>query len=61
MNITIEQKKQKAVEIMSDTTIQHRLSAIILEDEMVSSINDVHRVFKTDMTTPFKTVFKWNM
>ncbi|WP_040195661.1 alcohol dehydrogenase catalytic domain-containing protein [Candidatus Soleaferrea massiliensis] len=52
---------EKAVEIMSDTEIQRRLSSIILEDDRVASVSDLHRVFKTDMTTPFKTVFKWNM
>ena len=27
----------------------------------VYSIEDIHRVFRTDLNTPFKTVFKWKM
>ncbi|MBQ2676710.1 MAG: alcohol dehydrogenase catalytic domain-containing protein [Clostridia bacterium] len=52
---------EKAVEIMSDVNVQHRLSAIILEDDGVREVKDLHRVFETDMTTAFKTVFKWDM
>ncbi|MGN0565794.1 MAG: alcohol dehydrogenase catalytic domain-containing protein [Candidatus Limousia pullorum] len=52
---------EKAIAMMSDKDIQTRLSSIIQEDEAVCTIKDIHRVFETDLTTPFKTVFKWNI
>ncbi|VEG71532.1 D-xylulose reductase [[Pasteurella] aerogenes] len=52
---------EKAVEMMSNKRIQNRLKNIIFEDEPVKNINDIYRVFDTDLTTSFKTVFKWNM
>jgi len=27
----------------------------------VKNINDIHRVFATDLNTAFKTVFKWEI
>lgn len=50
-----------AVEIMKDKKVQNRLKVIIFEDEPVCSIGDLHRTFSRDLSTPFKTVFKWNM
>lgn len=52
---------EKAVEFLNDPTFQRRIGRIIYEDEAVSSISDIHRVFETDLKTPFKTVFKWNL
>lgn len=52
---------EKAVELMEQPSFQRRLKMIIHEDAPVRSIGDIHRVFENDMTTPFKTVFKWEM
>ncbi len=52
---------EKAVEFLGDPVFQNRISRIIYEDEPVSSVSDIHRVFETDLKTPFKTVFKWNL
>lgn len=52
---------ENAVSFMEDQTFQKRLSVIIYEDDPVSNISDIQRVFATDLNTPFKTVFKWNM
>lgn len=52
---------KKAIKIMENSKVQKRLRSIIYEDSKVSSIKDIHRVFTTDLNTPFKTVFKWDM
>jgi len=52
---------EKALELMRDPTFMQRLEQILYEDKEVSSIDDIHRVFQTDLNTPFKTVFGWNM
>ena len=52
---------EKAVELLNVSTFQKRISRIIYEDDPVSSISDIHRIFETDLKTPFKTVFKWNL
>ncbi len=52
---------EKAIALMSGREMQTRLSSIIQEDEPVRTIKDIHRVFETDLTTPFKTVFRWNI
>ena len=52
---------EKAVEILSDESLQHRLKAIIFEDKPVKDIADIYRVFQSDLGTPFKTVFKWDL
>ena len=41
--------------------IRRRLGSIIYEDEPVRNIDDLHRVFATDLNTPFKTVFRWEI
>lgn len=51
----------RAVEYMSDRRFCRRLELIIYEDGKVSSIEDLHRVFRTDLNTPFKTVFEWGL
>lgn len=50
-----------AVRLMKDTKFQKRLFNIIAQDSDVKNIDDIHRVFNTDLNTPFKTVFKWEM
>lgn len=52
---------ERAVGLMSDVRVMRRLSAIITEEEAVSDIAGIHRVFQEDTYTPFKTVFKWNI
>lgn len=51
----------QAVELMRDRRFQRLLKVIIYEDEPVRSVNDIHRVFTTDVATPFKTVFRWEV
>ncbi len=50
---------EKAIEVMGKPGVQNRLSTIIHEDRSVSTVGDIHKVFEADLTTPFKTVFKW--
>lgn len=50
-----------AAKLLTIPKFQSRLSRIIFEDEPVKSISDIHRVFKTDLNTAFKTVFKWDL
>ena len=50
-----------AVELMSNQKFQRRLKVIIYEDKPVKNISDIYRVFQTDLATPFKTVFKWDI
>ncbi|MBQ6848084.1 MAG: alcohol dehydrogenase catalytic domain-containing protein [Clostridia bacterium] len=52
---------EKAVEILEKRDIQHRLRVIIFEDKPVKNIEDIYRVFQSDLATPFKTVFKWEV
>ena len=40
---------------------QKRIKIIISVYEPVRSIKDIIRVFGDDLTTPFKTVFKWDV
>lgn len=51
----------KAIEIMTNKQVQNRLSTIISYEGIVSSIADIHQIFREDLTTPFKTVFKWGL
>lgn len=52
---------EKAVELMETKDFQKRIKIIISQDEPVKSIKDIIRVFGNDLTTPFKTVFKWDV
>ena len=52
---------EKAVELMETKDFQKRIKIIISRDEPVKSIKDIIRVFGNDLTTPFKTVFKWDV
>lgn len=50
---------EEAVALMEDPVFSRRLQFILYEDEAVRQIADIHRVFATDLNTPFKTVFRW--
>lgn len=50
---------EKAAGYMKEIQFQRRIEKIIYEDEKVSSIDGLHRVFRTDLNTTFKTVFEW--
>ena len=52
---------QTAAQLMRRPEIAKRLKQIIYVDEPVRSIKDIKRVFATDVQTPFKTVFKWEL
>lgn len=52
---------ERAVSLMKEKPFQNRLSSILYEDKPVNSIDDMNRVFATDLNTPFKTVFRWNI
>lgn len=52
---------ENAVSYLENAKFQKRISRIICEDKAVKSVEDIHRVFKTDSNTPFKTVFKWDL
>lgn len=51
----------EAVNMMQIQRVRRRLGSIIYEDEPVRSMDDLHRVFETDLNTPFKTVFEWKL
>ena len=50
-----------AAKLLAIPKFQSRLSRIIFEDNPVKSISDIHRVFKNDLNTAFKTVFRWDL
>lgn len=50
---------EKTVEMLKNTKIQRRFGNIISEVVDVKSIDDIHKAFALDLTTPFKTVMKW--
>jgi len=52
---------EAAVKFMEQPEFNKRMDTIITEDAPVSCISDISRAFATDLTTPFKTVFKWNL
>lgn len=52
---------KKSIELLENKAFQNRIKTIIYEDEAVRCIDDIRRVFSTDMNSPFKTVFKWDM
>ena len=51
----------EAVKFLENQRFQNKIKRIIYEDSPVSSISDIHRVFKTDLNTSFKTDFKWDI
>ena len=50
-----------AIEMLENKRIQNRLKNIIYLEAPVCKVDDIHRVFATDLTTSFKTVFKWEI
>ena len=52
---------EKAVEMLSNKKFERRFKNIIYLETPVKNINDIHRVFATDLNTAFKTVFKWEV
>ena len=46
---------------MKDETFAGRLGMIVYEDKPVKTVQDIHRVFQTDLTNAFKTVFQWRL
>lgn len=50
-----------ALEVMKNPEVQSRLSKIICDTDPVCCVDDIHRVFGEDLSTPFKTVFRWNI
>ncbi len=52
---------ENAVKLLENPEFQKRIVRIVYEDDAVNSVAEIHRVFKTDLNTPFKTVFKWNL
>lgn len=52
---------QNAIEMMENQRIQNRLKNILYLDDKVEEVDDIYRVFSTDLSTPFKTVFKWDV
>ena len=52
---------ERAVEMLSNRRIQNRLKNILYLDSPIKTVEDIHRVFATDLTTSFKTIFKWDI
>ena len=52
---------EEAIAMMQQPKVQDRLNLIIFRDDPVRCIGDIHRVMANDLTTPFKTVFKWEI
>jgi len=52
---------KRAAEYMCIPEFQKRIESIIYEEEKVSSISDIHRAFRNDLDTMFKTVFEWDL
>lgn len=57
----LEEDFENAVNMLSNKKIQNRFKSIIFEDNVIRSTDDIHRFFKTDLNTPFKTVAKWEI
>lgn len=52
---------ERAAQLMKNDEFQKRLETIIYEDNKVTSVEDIYRVFQTDLSTTFKTVFEWDL
>lgn len=51
----------QASKYMKNPTFQRRIESIVFEDQKVTSIADIHRTFRNDLDTMFKTVFEWDL
>lgn len=51
----------EAASLMKSQEFCNRLRSIVYEDKPVESVEDIHRAFETDLSTPFKTVFEWRL
>jgi ribitol-5-phosphate 2-dehydrogenase len=52
---------QSAVKMLEDKAVQNRLLKIIGFQGAARNVDDIHEMFRRDLTTPFKTVFKWEV
>ena len=52
---------EMAIDVMRRPGVQQRLKQIVYVDDPVRSVKDIKRVFATDLQTPFKTVFEWQI
>ena len=50
-----------AVKMLEDSKFNKRVCNLISFEDEVSSIEDIHVMFKKVMQVPFKLVFKWNL
>lgn len=50
---------ERTVEMLKEPRLQRRFSNIISEVVDVKNIEDIHKAFGMDLTTPFKTVIRW--
>lgn len=52
---------KEALSMMRDSATQSRLAKLVYLDDSVIDVKDIKRVFSTDLQTPFKTVFPWEV
>lgn len=52
---------ERAISIFKDPVFKNYLDPIIYIDDPVTCVEDINRVFATDLSTPFKTVFEWRI
>lgn len=52
---------EQTIEMMKSKRVQSRLKNIVHVEQPVANIIDIHRVFSIDLTTSFKTIFKWDV
>ncbi|MCR5635580.1 MAG: zinc-binding dehydrogenase [Clostridiales bacterium] len=50
-----------ALNLMQSVRVRRRLGSIVYEDAPVRCLDDIYRVFSTDLNTPFKTIFEWKL
>ncbi len=50
-----------AVKYLQQKDFARRLKTVVYSAGAVRKVGDIYRVFAEDLTTPFKTVFKWEM
>lgn len=52
---------ETAISLMSSKPLLNRLRQIVYEDGAVRNESDIKRAFATDLSSPFKTAFKWEL